>query len=71
MLSSKELGAAERNIRQTVYNGQSRQDIWGGVPAVILFKDDYQLWPIIEDGTIQGYTHNCDKLPESSQGAPR
>ena len=42
MLSSKVLGAAERNIQQTVYNGQNSQEIWGGIPAVILFGDDYQ-----------------------------
>jgi hypothetical protein len=42
-LSSKVLGAAERNIRQTVDNGQNSQEIWGGIPAVILFGDDYQL----------------------------
>ena len=29
MLSSKVLGAAERNIQQTVYNGQNSQEIWG------------------------------------------
>jgi hypothetical protein len=27
----------------------------GGVPAVILFGDDYQLWSVIEDGAIQGH----------------
>jgi hypothetical protein len=54
MLSAKVLGDAERNIRQTVYNGQNRQEIWGGIPAVIFFGDDYQLWPVIEDGAIQG-----------------
>jgi hypothetical protein len=37
MLSSKVLGAAERNIRKTVYNGQNSQEIWGGIPAVLLF----------------------------------
>ncbi len=29
MLSSKVLGAAERNIRKAVYNGQNSQEIWG------------------------------------------
>jgi hypothetical protein len=53
MLSSKVLGAAERNIQQTVYNGQNSQEIWGGIPAVIFFGDDYQSWPVIEDGAIQ------------------
>jgi hypothetical protein len=52
MLSSKVLDAAERNIGRTVYNGQNSQEIWGGVPAVILFGDDYQLWPVIEDKVI-------------------
>ena len=55
MLSSKVLGTAERNIRTTVYNGQNSQELWGGVPVVLLFGDDYQLWPVIEEGAIQGY----------------
>jgi hypothetical protein len=49
MLSSRVLAAAERNLRQTVYNGQNSQEIWGGIPAVILFGDDYQLWPVIDE----------------------
>ncbi len=56
MLSSKVLGAAERNIRNTVYSGKNSQEIWGGVPAVLLFGDDYQLWLVIEEGAIQGYS---------------
>ncbi len=63
MLSSKVLGAAERNIQQTVYNGQNSQEIWGGIPAVILFGDDYQLWPFIEDGAIQGYFKSTSTAP--------
>ncbi len=31
MLSSKDLRAAERNIRKTVYNGQNSQEIWGNL----------------------------------------
>ncbi len=38
MLSSKVLAAAERNVRQTVYNGQKSQEIWGGIPAIILLE---------------------------------
>ncbi len=63
MLSSKVLGAAEINIQQTVYNGQNSQEIWGGIPAVILFGDDYQLWPVIEDGSIQGYFESTSMAP--------
>jgi hypothetical protein len=63
MLSSKVLGAAGRNIRQTVYNGQNSWEIWGGVPAVILLGDGYQLWPVIEDGAIQGYFKSISMAP--------
>ncbi len=57
MLSSKVLCATERNIRKTVYNGQNSQEIWGGIPAVLLFGKDYQLWLVIEKGAIQGYSN--------------
>jgi hypothetical protein len=63
MLSSKVLGAAERNIQKTVYNGQNSQEIWGGVPAVLLFGNDYQLWPVIEDGAIQGFSKMTTTTP--------
>ncbi len=63
MLSSKVLSAAERNLRQTVYNGQNSQEIWGGIPAVVLFGDDYQLRPIIEEGAIQGYFKSSSTAP--------
>ncbi len=63
MLSSKVLGAAERNIQKTVYNGQNSQEIWGGVPAVLLFGNDYQLWPVIEEGAIQGYSKRTKRTP--------
>ncbi len=54
MLSSKVLAAAERNIRHSVYKGQNSGEIWGGVPVVLLFGDDYQLVTVIEEGVIQG-----------------
>jgi hypothetical protein len=63
MLSSKVLGAAERNIQKTVYNGQNSQEIWGGIPAVLLFGDDYQLWLVIEEGAIQGYSKMTTTTP--------
>jgi hypothetical protein len=42
MLNSKVLGAADRNIQKTVYNGQNSQETWGGISAVILFGNKYQ-----------------------------
>jgi hypothetical protein len=47
MLNSKVLGGAVRNIRKTVYNGQNSPEIWGGIPAGILFGNDYQFWPFL------------------------
>ncbi len=73
MLSSKVLSAAEKNIRKTVYNGQNSQEILGGTPAVILFGNDYQLWPVIDKGAIQGYskmTTTALLTPTNKQTAP-
>jgi hypothetical protein len=56
MLSSKVLAAAERNVRHFVYKGQNSGEIWGGVPVVLLYGDDYQLFPVIEEGAIQRYS---------------
>jgi hypothetical protein len=72
MLGSKVLGATERNIRKTVYNCQNSQEIWGGIPAVLLFGNDYQLWPVIEEGAIQGYfkmTTTTPLAPTNKQSA--
>jgi hypothetical protein len=52
MLSSKFLAIAERNVRECVFKGQNSKEIWGGVPVVILFGDDYQLFPVIDEGAI-------------------
>ncbi len=49
MLSSKVLAAAERNVRHSVYKGQNSGEIWGGVPVVLLFGDDYQLFAVIKE----------------------
>jgi hypothetical protein len=63
MLSSRVLGAAERNIQKTVYNGQNSQEIWGGIPGVLFFGNNYQLWPVIEKGAIQGYSKMTTTTP--------
>ncbi len=52
MLSSKVLAAAERNVRHFVYKGQNSGEIWGGVPVVLLFGDDYQLFLVIKEGAM-------------------
>jgi hypothetical protein len=62
-LSSKVLAATERNIWHSVYKGQNSGEIWGGVPIVLLFGDDYQLFPVMEEGAIQGYSKKKLKMP--------
>ncbi len=53
MLSSKKLAVAERNVRECIFKGQNSKEIWGGAPVMILFGDDYQLFPVIDAGAIQ------------------
>jgi hypothetical protein len=52
MLSSKILAEAERNIGECAFKGQNRKEIWHGVPVVLLFGDDYQIFPAIDEGAI-------------------
>ena len=59
MISSKVLAAAERNTRECIYRGQNSSQIWGGLPVVLLFGDDYQLMPVDKNGAINGYNKRC------------
>ena len=79
MISSKVLAAAERNTRECIYNGQNSSEIWGGLPVVLLFGDDYQLMPVDKNGAINGYDKRCcgaeqhvtDKMTEAQLFAYR
>ena len=55
MISSKVLAAAERNTRECIFNGHNIGELWGGLPVVLLFGDDYQLMPVKKDGAIHGF----------------
>ena len=59
MISSKVLAAAERNTRECIFRGQNSSEIWGGLPVVLLFGDDYQLMPVDKSGAINGYDKRC------------
>ena len=59
MISSKILAAAERHTRECIYRGQNSSEIWGGLPVVLLFGDDYQLMPVDKNGAINGYDKMC------------
>jgi hypothetical protein len=66
MLSSKVLAVAERNVQHSVYKGQNSGEIWGGVPVVLVFGDDYhQIFPVIKEGAIQGYSKKKLKMPQT------
>ena len=47
MLSSELLGACERNVKQTMYDGVCDNHDFGGIPIVLLLGDDYQLPPVV------------------------
>jgi hypothetical protein len=65
MLSSIILAVSERNVRECVFKGQNSKEIWGGVPVVLLFGDEYQLFPVIDEGAIQGYSRMNDKSQQT------
>ena len=65
MLSSIILAITERNVRECVFKGQNSKEIWGGVLVVLLFGDDYQLFPVIDEGAIQGYSRMNNKLQQT------
>ena len=71
MLNSKILAAAERNIRHCVYGQQNQDEKWGGIPVVLVFGDDYQLFPVAENGAIEGYskkTQNSSVMRSYKEG---
>jgi hypothetical protein len=51
-LGAKTTAAAERNVRETVFNAHGKDLPWGGVPVILLIGDDYQLPPVLVDGAI-------------------
>ncbi len=59
MISSKVLAATEQNTRECIYQGQNTSKIWGGLPVVLLFGDDYQLMTVDKNGAINGYDERC------------
>jgi hypothetical protein len=54
-------------MSESVYSKDKiAKEIWGGVPVVLLlFGDDYQLFPVIDKGAIQGYSRMNDKLQQT------
>ena len=55
MISYSILAAAEKKVRECALGQQNRNEKWGGIPVVLLFGDDYQLFPVVDEGAIDGY----------------
>ena len=34
---------------------RNQKELWGGIPVVLVFGDDFQLPPVIEEGAINGF----------------
>ena len=56
MIQSTVIDAAENNLRECAFGGMNSREYWGGIPAVILFGDDYQLPPVKNQGAIEGFS---------------
>jgi len=46
MISAELIGAVERNIANTCHGGNKHRMVWGGIPIVLFFGDDFQLPPV-------------------------
>jgi hypothetical protein len=53
MLSSIILAVTKRNVRECVFKGQNSKEIWGWVPVVLLFGNEYQLFTVIDNGAYR------------------
>lgn len=52
LLTSKLLGSTSQIISETIFDGSNINDLWGGLPVLILSGDDYQL-PGTGEGAFQ------------------
>ena len=60
LLTSKLLGSTSQIISETIFDGTNIDDLWGGLPVLILAGDDYQL-----PGTSEGAFHALQGLSGS------
>jgi hypothetical protein len=75
LLGARTIAAAERNLRETVFNEHAKSIPWGGIPVILLLGDDYQLPPVLVDGAITLFTkrtnlkHNLTRKKSSKQSS--
>ena len=66
MIASGLLAAAERNIQRYVYGGESQTKLLGRVTVILIFGNDYQLFPVSEEGAIYGYAKKQQQWNQTS-----
>jgi hypothetical protein len=60
------LGQTETNIREKAHNGGHDTEDWGGIPIIVIFRDDYQLPPPVLPGAFDAFnTKNKNKLMQN------
>ena len=64
MISSSLLASAESHVRQCAFGGNNPSQYWGGIPVVLIFGDDYQLFPVAADGAISAFEKSKGKSKE-------
>jgi len=71
MIVSMLMGGAERNVRHCSFGSQHRQESWGGIPVVLLFGDNFQLSPVIEEDTVDGFAKKSLLYDQKPEKKPR
>ena len=70
-LNSGLFAAAERNVKHCIFGRQNITKSWGGLPVVLLFEDDYQLFLLEKCGAIEGYAMRAKfKIASSMSKSP-
>lgn len=64
MMNPLTTGAAEKHVRQSVYNEKGDGHDWGGIPVVLVIGDDYQLPPVGER-VIAAYANIASDKPRN------
>ena len=65
------MAGAEQNLRHGIYGQQNQTELWCGIPVVLIFRDDYQLLPVKDNGAIQGYAKQQGTRTPKSTTASR
>jgi len=71
MITSQVFASVEKHVRESIFNGHNSTEWWGGLPVVLLFGDDYQLFPVAAEGAIRGYSKNKKRNSDTATDKPQ